>query len=211
MPRPNVEIMQSSAEGTHEAAPKAGMSVTDSRSMSISSTPAETYPEKSTPSPKPVSPTNLTQASTGGDTGPKIGTASCWNTLQSIQDTIVETSKAAKASRLSSEYGSGQSAGPVQGRMNETIGVAKIGAATCWSKMSKMAWDLALPDVDSNKHSADVKSSTNPTGMPNVTGETHVERLKNKAALSVTAPELPSSTVDEDGLAVEVIENIDSL
>lgn len=231
MQRPEVEILQSSAEATREAEPKAGLSVTASRSLSISSTPAETYPEKKAPkAAKPISPTNLTQVSTGGGNGPKIGTASCWNALQSIQDSIVETSNAARASRLSSGYGGG--GGGVRGKVHGTVGVAKVGAVTCWSKMSQLAWDLALPDVDSNKHSSsdydnnynsnsnNRKKSNGPSGMPNVTGVTNAERLKRKAVQSVTAPELPkeeeeregeSTTVDEDGLAVEVIENVDSL
>ncbi|CAJ1963723.1 unnamed protein product [Cylindrotheca closterium] len=219
MQRPEVEILQSSAEGTRETAPKAGISVTASRSLSMASTPAETYPQKDVPRVKPVSPTNLTHASTGGGNGPTIGTASCWNALQQIQDSIVETSQAARASRLSSEY-SGQSA--MRAKVNDTLGVAKVASVTCWSKMSQFAWDLALPEVDSNKHSdGGTKSNKVPAGMQNVTGVTNAERLKQKAAQSVTAPELPpegesslpeeSLTVDEDGLAVEVIENVDSL
>ncbi|KAL3928796.1 MAG: hypothetical protein SGBAC_012489, partial [Bacillariaceae sp.] len=227
MQRPEVEILQSSAEATREGAPKrtTGTSVTSSRSLSISSTPAETYPEKSraaaNASTKPISPTNLTKVSTGADNGPIIGTATCWNALQSIQDAVKETSKATRASRLSSEY-VGQ--GGVRGRVNESIGVAKVGAATCWSKMSKMAWDMTLPDVDASKHhSSGVRGggggkSTN--CLPNMTGVTHAERLKQMATQSVTAPELPelpppvdalaSPTVDEDGLVMETIENVDS-
>jgi len=204
MPRPQVDIMQSSAEATHEAAPKAGSSVTGSRDLSIASTPAETFPQKEV-SKKAVSPTNLSEVSTGGGGTPRVGNATCWNTLQSIQDTIVETSNAARASRLSSKV-SGEEEGVLKRKMNETIGVARVGAATCWSSFSKMAWDLALPDVDASKHSADVRSKTNGAFTT-----TNVERLKNLAAQSVKAPELPPEDVDEDGFRVEVIENVDSL
>ena len=99
-------------------------------------------------------------------------------------------------------------------KVQETLGVAKVGAATCWTSFSKIAWDMTLPSVDANKHSADVKQSKATSFGPNA----HAERLRNLAAKSVTAPELPTEeeqeeqeTVDEDGLRVEVIETIDSL
>jgi len=209
MTRPQVDILQSPAEGTNEAAPRvSSSSVSSSRSLSISTTPAETYPEKdkvSSPSDS-VNSTNLSEVSTGSGGAARIGNATCWGgTLKAIQDAVLESANAANAPRLSSEYSDG---GGVSGSIDRTIGVAKVGAATCWSKLSTLAWDLTLPDVDGAQRSGETKPSS---GETESAATSNAERLRRMAAESVKAPELPSSEVDEDGLAVEVIETIDSL
>jgi hypothetical protein len=131
-------------------------------------------------SPTASNPTNLSQA--------RVGNADCWGTLKTLQDTIVESTKA--KSDLSSKYAGG----------------ARIGVTNCFSKLSQLsglttfAWDMSTSEADeTNLTSADDSTKSGPINY---------DRLKLMAANSVKAPEFP--TPEEEGanreLVVETLE-----
>jgi hypothetical protein len=132
-------------------------------------------------SPTVPSPTNLSQA--------RVGNANCWGTLKTLQDTIVESSKA--KSDLSSKYAGG----------------ARIGVTNCWSKLSTFAWDMSMPQVDENKLSGETPQK-DAADDSRTSAVINVDRLKAMAENSVKAPEMP--TPEEEGanreLVVETVE-----
>lgn len=209
MSKPQVDITQSPAEGTTEASPReTSSSVSSSRSLSISTTLPAKHPEMteiSSPTDS-VNSTNLSEISIGSGGAARVGNSTCLGgALNSIQAAVMESRNTGNAPRLSSEYSSHGSG--VSRSIDHTIGVAKVGAATCWSKLTTLAWDMSLSDGGKTQRFGETKSNAGVT-TPAIN---NVERLRRMAAESVKVPELPSSEVDDDGLAVEVIETIDSL
>jgi hypothetical protein len=120
-----------------------------------------------------TSPTNLSQA--------RVGNANCWGTLKTLQDTIVESTK--KKSDLSSKYAGG----------------ARIGVTNCWSKLSTFAWDMSMPVLDENRHSAQKAAADDSSTSATI----NVERLRAMAENSVKAPEMP--TPEEEGANRELV------
>eukprot|EP00980_Cylindrotheca_fusiformis_P004280 scaffold918_cov126-Cylindrotheca_fusiformis.AAC.59 len=125
-------------------------------------------------------PTNLSQA--------KIGTASCWGTLKTLQDTILDSTK--RKSDLSSNVG-----GP------------RTGLASVWDKISGFAREVVPVTSDDGEPSrySETKKKPNDTSSSVI----NAERLKAMAASAVKPRDMTEEGEDANNeeLVVEPLDD----